>query len=113
MNKIFLDKARLKTLTDSVLIVGIVLLVYNLASLAGSDPDKFESELFSNTLVAYINAFIIVFMYWSLLSVILDIILYLDDTLFLLILILLITLTLLPVANILYLQSSTQGAAHF
>lgn len=78
MNKIFLDKARLKTLTDSVLIVGIVLLVYNLATLAGSDPDKFESELFSNTLVAYINAFVIVFMYWSLLSVILDITLYLD-----------------------------------
>jgi hypothetical protein len=54
------------------------LLVYNLATLAGSDPDKFESELFSNTLVAYINAFVIVFMYWSLLSVILDITLYLD-----------------------------------
>ena len=34
-------------------------------------------------------------MYWSLLSVILDITLYLDDTLFLLFLILLITLTLL------------------
>jgi uncharacterized membrane protein len=113
MNKIFLDKARLKTLTDSVLIVGIVLLVYNLATLAGSDPDKFESELFSNTLVAYINAFVIVFMYWSLLSVILDITLYLDDTLFLLFLILLITLTLLPVANILFLQSSSQGAANF
>lgn len=74
------------------------MLVYNLATLAGSDPDKFESELFSNTLVAYINAFVIVFMYWSLLSVILDITLYLDDTLFLLFLILLITLTLLPVA---------------
>jgi len=113
MNKIFLDKARLKTLTDSVLIVGIVLLVYNLATLAGTDPDKFESKLFSNTLVAYINAFIIVFMYWSLLSDILDITLYLDDTLFLLFLILLITLTLVPVANILFLQSSSQGAAHF
>ena len=113
MNKIFLDKARLKTLTDSVLIVGIVLLVYNLATLAGGDPDKFESELFSNTLVAYINAFIIVFMYWSLLSVILDITLYLDDTLFLLILILLITLTLIPVSNLLFLQSSSQGAAGF
>ena len=113
MNNIFLDKARLKTLTDSVLIVGIVLLVYNLATLAGSDPDEFELKLFSNTLVAYINAFIIVFMYWSLLSVILDITLYLDDTLFLLFLILLITLTLLPVANILFLQSSSQGAAYF
>lgn len=113
MNKIFLDKARLKTLTDSVLLVGIVLLVYNLATLAGSDPDKFESELFSNTLVAYVNAFIIVFMYWSLLSVILDFITYLDDTLFLLFLILLITLTLIPVSNLLFLQSSGQGAAGF
>lgn len=113
MNKIFLDKPRLKTLPDSVLIVGIVLLVYNLATLAGNDPDKFESELFSNTLVAYIDAFVIVFMYWSLLSVILDITLFLDDTLFLLFLILLVTLTLVPVANILFLRSSSQGAAHF
>ena len=68
MNKIFLDKARLKTLTYFVLIVGIVLLVYNLATLAGSDPDEFELELFSNTLVAYINAFIIVFMSWFLIG---------------------------------------------
>lgn len=113
MNKIFLDKARLKTLTDSVLIVGIVLLVYNLATLAGSDPEKFESKLFSNTLVAYINAFIIVFMYWALFSVLLNYIPNLDDTLFLLFLILLITLTLIPVANILFLQSLSQGAAGF
>jgi uncharacterized membrane protein len=90
MNKIFLDKARLKTPTDSVLLVGIVLLVYSLASLAGSDPDKFESKLFSNTLVAYINAFTIVFMYWSLFSVVLNSIPNLDDTLFLLFLVLLI-----------------------
>ena len=52
-------------------------------------------------------------MYWSLLSVILDFTLYLDDALFLLILILLITLTLIPVENLLFLQSSSQGAAQF
>lgn len=68
----------------------MVLLVYSLASLAGSDPDKFESKLFSNTLVAYINAFIIVFMYWSLFSVVLNSIPNLDGTLFLLFLVLLI-----------------------
>ena len=113
MNKIFLDKARLKTLTDSVLLVGIVLLVYNLASLAGSDPAKFESKLFSDTLVAYINAFIIVFMYWSLFSVVLNFIPNLDDTLFLLFMVLLITLTLIPVANILSLQGSSRGADLF
>jgi len=110
---IFLDKERLKTLTDTVLLVGIVLLVYNLATLAASDPDQFEPKTFSNTVVAYISAFIIVFAYWSLLSVILNHIPNLDDTLFLLFLVLLVILTLIPVANILFLQNPNQEANNF
>lgn len=78
--KIFLDKPRLKTITDTVLLVGIVLLVYNLATLAGSEPEQFEPRTFSNTLIAYINAFITVFLYWSLFSAILNYISNLDNT---------------------------------
>lgn len=111
--KIFLDKSRLKTLTDTVLLVGIVLLVYNLAILAGSDPEQFEPRTFSNTLIAYINAFITVFLYWSLFSAVVNYIPSLDIMLFLLFLILLIILTLIPVANLLYLQNPSQGADNF
>ena len=68
---IFLDKTRLKQLSDSVLLVGIVLLVYNLASLANSDADFFDPTSFFNTLVAYVNSFIVVYLYWSLFSVLL------------------------------------------
>ena len=50
---IFLDKTRLKQLSDSVLLVGIVLLVYDLASVANSDADFFDPTTFFNTLVAY------------------------------------------------------------
>jgi uncharacterized membrane protein len=109
----FLDKGRLKTLTDTVLLVGIVLLVYNLATLAGSDPDQFEPRTFSNTLIAYINAFVTVFLYWSLFSAVLNYIPHLNVTLFLLFLTLLITITLIPVTNLLSLQEENQGAANF
>jgi len=111
--KIFLDKPRLKTLTDTVLLVGIVLLVYNLATLAGSDPEQFEPRTFTNTLIAYINAFITVFLYWSLFSEVINYIPNLDVTLFLLFLTLLITITLIPVTNLLFLQEENQGAANF
>ena len=60
---IFLEKTRLKQLSDSVLLVGIVLLVYDLASLANSDADFFDPTTFFNTLVAYINSFLVVYLY--------------------------------------------------
>jgi len=61
--KIFLTVERIRALSDSVLFVAVVLLVYNLASLATSDPDIFNPEIFFKTLVAYINSFIVVFLF--------------------------------------------------
>jgi uncharacterized membrane protein len=110
---IFLEKTRLKTLSDSVLLVGIVLLVYDLASLANSDADFFDPETFFNTLVAYINSFIVVYLYWSLFSVILTYIEKVDVILFLLFIVFLILVTLVPVANILYLQQKNQQSQNF
>ncbi len=66
--KVLLQIERLKTLSDSVLLVGIALLVYNLASLATTKLYNFDSETFLNTLVAYLNSFIVVFIYWSIIS---------------------------------------------
>ena len=110
---IFLEKTRLKTLSDSVLLVGIVLLVYNLASLANSNPDFFDPTTFFNTLVAYVNSFIVVYLYWSLFSVLLTYIEKVDVMLFLLFIVFLILVTLVPVANILNLQQRNQQSQNF
>ena len=110
---IFLEKTRLKTLSDSVLLVGIVLLVYNLASLANSNADFFDPEAFFNTLVAYVNSFIVVYLYWSLFSVVLTYIEKIDAMVFLLFIVFLILVTLVPVANILYLQQKNQQSQNF
>ena len=110
---IFLDKTRLKTLSDSVLLVGIVLLVYNLASLANSNPDFFDPKTFFNTLVAYLNSFLVVYLYWSIFSVLLTYIEKVDVILFLLFIAFLILVTLVPVANILNLQQRNQQSQNF
>jgi uncharacterized membrane protein len=110
---IFLDKTRLKTLSDSFLLVGIVLLVYDLASLANSDADFFDPTTFFNTLVAYVNSFIVVYLYWSIFSVFLTYIEKVDVMLFLLFIVFLILVTLVPVANILNLQLRNQQSQNF
>ena len=110
---IFLDKTRLIKLSDSVLLVGIVLLVYDLASLANSNADFFDPTTFFNTLVAYVNSFTVVYLYWSLLSVLLTYIEKVDVMLFLLFIVFLILVTLVPVANILFLQQRNQQSQNF
>ena len=110
---IFLDKTRLKQLSDSVLLVGIVLLVYDLASVANSDADFFDPKTFFNTLVAYVNSFIVVYLYWSLFSVLLTYIEKVDVMLFLLFIVFLILVTLVPVANILFLAATKPTVPEF
>lgn len=110
---IFLEKTRLKTLSDSVLLVGIVLLVYNLASLANTDAEFFDPKTFFNTFVAYVNSFIVVYLYWSLFSVVLTYIEKIDVMVFLSFIVFLILVTLIPVANILYLQQENQQSQYF
>ena len=110
---IFLDKTRLIKLSDSVLLVGIVLLVYDLASLANSGADFFDPTTFFNTLVAYVNSFILVYLYWSLFSVLLTYFEKVDVMVFLLFIVFLILVTLVPVANILFLQQKNQQSQNF
>lgn len=52
---------RLKSFSDSVLVVAVVLLVYNLATLATSEPEFFEFDTFFHALVVYVSSFIVVF----------------------------------------------------
>jgi uncharacterized membrane protein len=102
--KIFLTVERIRALSDSVLFVAVVLLVYNLASLATSEPDIFNPEIFFKTLVAYINSFIVVFLFWATFTNSLNYIKHLTEILFSLIIIFMIFVTLIPVANVGLLQ---------
>ena len=109
----FLDIQRLKILGDSVLLVGIVLLVYSLASLAATKLYDFDSETFFNTLIAYINSFIAVFIYWSIFSIILSRLKELNVLIFLLSISILILVTLIPVAHEGLLQLKKPSAFYF
>jgi uncharacterized membrane protein len=109
----FLDIERLRILGDSVLLVGIVLLVYSLASLAATRLYDFDSETFFNTLVAYINSFVAVFIYWSIFSVILSRLKELNVLIFLLSISILILVTLIPVAHEGLLQLKKPSAFYF
>ena len=111
--KLFLQIQKIKTLSDSVLLVGIVLLVYNLASLAATKLYNFDSETFLNTLVAYINSFIVVFLYWSIVSIILSYLKQLNVTIFFLLISILILVTLVPVAHEALLQLKKPTAFYF
>lgn len=111
--KLFLQIQKIKILSDSVLLVGIVLLVYNLASLAATKLYDFDPETFLNTLVAYISSFIVVFLYWSIISIILSYLKQINMTIFFLLLSILILVTLVPVAHEGLLQLKKPSAFYF
>ncbi len=91
----------------------MVLLVYNLATLATSSPESFESDTFLRALIAYINSFIVVFFYWSRFILLLEGKRSLDDTIITLSLLFLIIVALIPVSYILLLQLKSQKALIF
>jgi uncharacterized membrane protein len=109
----FISNNRLKSFSDSVLVVAVVLLVYNLATLATSEPEFFEFDTFFHALVAYVSSFIVVFFYWSRFTLLLDHIKSLDDTIVLISLAFLILVTLTPVSYIGLLQLKSQPALMF
>ena len=86
--------SRLIAFSDSVMVVAVVLLVYNLAALVTTDPNAFQEEIFFHTLAAYIGSFIVVFFYWVVFTTLLEYIKDLDDVIVSLSLIFLILITL-------------------
>jgi len=86
--------SRLIASSDSVMVVAVVLLVYNLAALVTTDPNAFQEEIFFHTLAAYIGSFIVVFFYWVVFTTLLEYIKDLDDVIVSLSLIFLILITL-------------------
>jgi uncharacterized membrane protein len=95
-----LTVAQLKLFGDSVIFVSIVLLIYNLASLATTDPDAFQPQVFWKTFLAYVNNFIVVFFYWVFFSNLLNHVKHLNLLLILTSLIFLILVTLAPVISV-------------
>ena len=109
----FLTPDRLRSFSDSVLIVGVVLLVYNLATLATTEPEFFEPDVFYHALLAYICSFIVVFCYWSRFTLLLDHTAVLEDITTFISLIFLVTVTLTPVSLIGLMQLGTENALIF
>ncbi|MGA9169597.1 MAG: TMEM175 family protein [Nitrososphaeraceae archaeon] len=89
-----LRSGRLIAFSDSVLVVAVVLLVYNLATLATAEPNAFQGQIFLYTLAAYVGSFIVVFLYWVVFTSLLEYIKDLDDIVVSLSLIFLILVTL-------------------
>ena len=91
---------RLIAFSDSVLVAAIVLLVYNLANLAVTEPEAFQGQTFFRTLATYVASFIVISFYWAVFTTLLGLVKDLDDIVFYLSLIFLLLVTLIPVGNV-------------
>ena len=91
---------RLRSFSDSVMLVAVVLLVYNLATLANTEPNAFQPQIFLSTLIAYIASFIVIFFFWLTFTTLLEYIKNLNDIVVSLSIIFLVLVTLTPVGNV-------------
>ena len=104
---------RLLAFTDAVIVVAVVLLVYNLATLATTEPNAFQAQIFFSTLITYIGSFIVVFFFWLTSTTLLEYIKNLNDIVASLSLIFLILVTLIPVGNVLEQQQKSEKSLLF
>ena len=104
---------RLLAFSDSVIVVAVVLLVYNLATFATTEPNAFQPQIFFSTLIVYVGSFIVVFFFWLTFTTLLEYIKNLNDIVASLSLIFLILVTLTPVGNILEQQQKSEKSLLF
>lgn len=104
---------RLLAFSDSVIVVAVVLLVYNLATFATTEPNAFQPQIFFSTLIVYVGSFIVVFFFWLTFTTLLEYIKKLNDIVTSLSLIFLILVTLTPVGNILEQQQKSEKSLLF
>jgi uncharacterized membrane protein len=104
---------RLLAFSDSVIVVAVVLLVYNLATFATTEPNAFQSQIFFSTLIVYVGSFIVVFFFWLTFTTLLEYIKNLNDIVASLSLIFLILVTLTPVGNVLEQQQKSEKSLLF
>jgi uncharacterized membrane protein len=110
---VLLRSDRLLAFSDSVIVVAVVLLVYNLATFATTEPNAFQSQIFFSTLIVYVGSFIVVFFFWLTFTTLLEYIKNLNDIVASLSLIFLILVTLIPVGNVLEQQQKSEKSLLF
>jgi uncharacterized membrane protein len=113
MCAMLLTPDRLKSFSDSVIVVAVVLLVYNLATLANTEPNAFQAQIFLSTLVTYGSSFIVVFFFWLTFTTLIEYIKKLNDIVISLSIIFLILVTLTPVGNVLQQERQNEKSLLF
>ena len=104
---------RLRSFSDSVPLVSLVLLIYNLATIANSKPDAFEPQIFFSTLIAYVSSFIVIFFFWLTFTTLIEYIKNLNDIVISLSIIFLILVTLTPVGIVIQEQQQNEKSLLF
>ena len=95
----FLTAERLRTFSDSVLLVAITILAYNLVppSIVGGQPNKIEIQMFLDNVYGLISSFFVIAFFWFLYSKILDYLKEPDDMIVLTSMVFFILVLLTPV----------------
>ena len=93
---------RLKMLSDSVLLVAITILAYNLAppSLINGKINEIETQSFLDNVYGLISSFFTITIFWVLYTKILDYMIKIDDVLIVISLVFFILILLIPVFSL-------------
>ena len=97
-----LTAERLKMLSDSVLLVAITILAYNLAppSLINGNLNEVETQSFLDNVYGLISSFFTITIFWVLYTKILDYMMKIDDVLIVISLVFFILILLIPVFSL-------------
>ena len=111
----FLSVERLKGLSDSVLLVALTILAYNLIppSLVNGQADPTELDSFYDTLYGMVSSFFVIFVFWMLYMKILDHLTVPDDIVILTSLVFFLFILVIPVFTLAQVQYQSASAVVF
>ena len=111
----FLSVERLKGLSDSVLLVALTILAYNLIppSLVNGQADPTELDSFYDTLYGMVSSFFVIFVFWMLYMKILDHLTLPDDIVILTSLVFFLFILVIPVFTLAQVQYQSASAVGF
>ncbi|WP_458721033.1 TMEM175 family protein [Candidatus Nitrosocosmicus sp. R] len=111
----FLSVERLKGLSDSVLLVALTILAYNLIppNLVDGQADPTELDSFYDTLYGMVSSFFVIFVFWMLYMKILDRLTVPDDIVILTSLVFFLFILVIPVFTLAQVQYESASAVVF
>ena len=111
----FLSVERLKGLSDSVLLVALTILAYNLIppTLVNGQADPTELESFYDNLYGMVSSFFVIFVFWMLYMKILDHLTEPDDIVILTSLVFFLFILVIPVFTLAQVQYESASAVVF